>query len=275
MGLEEHISGEDQLLEKPLDLAATSKNPLAELIQDARRSSRLCECEGRKDMTDHQLNRGKDCGSTSCSGLPMALVLTETTQKLLDKLLESAGTTVDVNIWGAWCQEVLRATKEELRFAEPKKQDIRTVVSQSPFASPSGGSSRTRATPSPQTRRARRPPSLYDGPARRRLGVRAPHAGHARAHARGQRTRACERGEPRLQGKESRNKTVQAVGGPRGRALHADVAANDIGERHRDPRWPCWSRAIHGNISIGLWSWPWQRKRSVDAPCSRFRFRRH
>ncbi|EKM50640.1 uncharacterized protein PHACADRAFT_213538 [Phanerochaete carnosa HHB-10118-sp] len=164
--LEKHISGEDQLVEKPLDLAATSRQPLSELLINAQKSARLCECEGRKDMTDRTLSRCKDCGSTSCSkcggrpehnpevidvvknqrlspslfarelksSLPMALILSEITQELLDDLKKRTDVDVSAKVWEGWSEAVLRAAKEELRFAEPKRQDIWIVAYQSNFA---------------------------------------------------------------------------------------------------------------------------------------------
>ena len=62
------LSVEDQLVKKPLNLTAAEEGSLPDLLQDAQRSSRLCQCEGRKDMTDRVLNRCSDCGS-SCSSL--------------------------------------------------------------------------------------------------------------------------------------------------------------------------------------------------------------
>src|SRR5882762_8141630 len=63
---QEHMTGEDQLLERPLDLSTTTNRQLSILLTDAMKSVRLCECEGRKDITERQLMRCKDCGSSSC-----------------------------------------------------------------------------------------------------------------------------------------------------------------------------------------------------------------
>ena len=65
--IEAHISGEEQLEKKPLDLAASESTlSLQGILEEAARSVRLCGCEGRKDMTERTLNRCADCGSTSC-----------------------------------------------------------------------------------------------------------------------------------------------------------------------------------------------------------------
>ncbi|KAI0339611.1 hypothetical protein BDW22DRAFT_1335785 [Trametopsis cervina] len=165
--LEDHISGEDRLVEKPLDLAAANAaRSMAELLADATKSIRLCECEGRKDMTTRQLQRCADCGATSCikcggrpkhnfepidlvahprlppsdferelkASLPMALVLSSVTQKLLDKLREESGAQIPSGLWKQWCAAVLRAAAEELHFAESKRQEIWSVVYESPSA---------------------------------------------------------------------------------------------------------------------------------------------
>lgn len=154
--IEEHISGEEQLTEEPLDLVTTSETSLDSLLEDAHKSVRLCDCEGRKDMTDRQLNRCKGCGSSSCvrcggkpehdfepidiakhprlsptvfaktlkSTLPMSLKLTNVTQGLLDGLKAKSDYNIPDKRWRPWCKAVLRSVSEELRFVEPKRQEI-------------------------------------------------------------------------------------------------------------------------------------------------------
>ncbi len=166
ISVEDHVSGENQLLEKPLDLSATSARSLADLLIDAHKSARLCECEGRKDMTDRTLNRCEDCGSSSCikcggrpehnfkaidlvtnprllpstfakelkSTLPMALQLANVSQELLDNLKETSGVDVLKKRWEGWCEAVLRVAKHELRFVEPRRQEIWVAAYQSPAA---------------------------------------------------------------------------------------------------------------------------------------------
>ncbi|EKM51831.1 uncharacterized protein PHACADRAFT_187226 [Phanerochaete carnosa HHB-10118-sp] len=51
----------------PASLAATSQNPLTELLVDVQMNARLREYKGRKHMTDRVLNHYKDCGWMSCS----------------------------------------------------------------------------------------------------------------------------------------------------------------------------------------------------------------
>jgi hypothetical protein len=163
---EDLIAGEEQLHQKTLDLSTTNKRRLSDLLIDASKSSRLCECEGRENMTTRQLNRCVDCGTSSCqkcggrpehrtqlidvvanprlspltfakelkSALPMCLSLTKVTQKTLDGLKDAAGVDIPDKRWTAWSKAVLRAVGSELYFVEPKRQEIWSVVYESPTA---------------------------------------------------------------------------------------------------------------------------------------------
>ena len=152
----DHITGEDQLTEQPLDLSTTVDQALPLIIAHSMRSVRLCECEGRKDITERQLNRCKDCGWTSCtkcggrpehnyeaidviaeprvapsifnrsfkSFLPMCLIFSDVTAELLDSLREQADVSIPSKRWSAWRSAVSEAAKLELRFVETKRQEI-------------------------------------------------------------------------------------------------------------------------------------------------------
>jgi hypothetical protein len=165
--VEKRIVGEDELVQRPLDLSVTTDRSVHELLEDADKSSRLCECEGRKDITTRELKRCADCGSSSCikcggrpehnlhpidtnanprlapatfmrelkSTLPMCLSVSGITLELLDDLKASAGVTIPEKRWRGWRAAVLRAAKFELRFVEPKRQEIWSAVYQSPVAS--------------------------------------------------------------------------------------------------------------------------------------------
>ncbi|PCH36338.1 hypothetical protein WOLCODRAFT_166855 [Wolfiporia cocos MD-104 SS10] len=164
--VEGHVSGEGQLIERPLDLASTEPVPLNRLLANAEKSARLCECEGRKDITDRVINRCLDCGSSSCvkcggrpehnfepvdvmanprlppltfarelkSTLPMSLSLSNVSQQHLDGLKAASGVDIPAKRWSAWCAAVLRAAQQELRFVEPKRQEIWVATYQSPVA---------------------------------------------------------------------------------------------------------------------------------------------
>ncbi|KAI9062495.1 hypothetical protein FKP32DRAFT_1593141 [Trametes sanguinea] len=162
-----HITGEDQLSEKPLDLAASaSQMTLQGILEQAERSARLCSCEGRKDMTERMLNRCADCGSTSCvkcggrpehnfqpidlkanprlppstfekdlkAVLPMSLTISNVSKALLDKLAQANQVDTSSARWTGWRAAVLRAAEKEMRFVEPKRQEIWSIVYQSPTA---------------------------------------------------------------------------------------------------------------------------------------------
>ncbi|KAI0831805.1 hypothetical protein BC628DRAFT_1311075 [Trametes gibbosa] len=162
-----HITGEEQLADKPLDLAASASGmTLQGILEQAERSARLCSCEGRKDMTDRMLNRCVDCDSTSCvkcggrpehnfqpidlkahprlspssfekdlkAVLPMSLAISNVSQAILDDLAEENEVDTSSNRWTSWRTAVLRATEKEMRFVEPKRQEIWSVVYQSPTA---------------------------------------------------------------------------------------------------------------------------------------------
>ncbi|KAL4062601.1 hypothetical protein J3A83DRAFT_4381778 [Scleroderma citrinum] len=166
LDIEDHISGHEQLVERPLDLSATRSNAVETVLTHAQRSVRLCHCEGRKDITARDLLRCKDCGSSSCkkcagrpehnfgpldvqtvsrlppsafvrelkSILPMCLSITGITEQCLDDLRASAGVSIPEKRWVNWRAAVLRATGSELRFVEPKRQEIWSAVYQSPTA---------------------------------------------------------------------------------------------------------------------------------------------
>jgi hypothetical protein len=164
--IEDHVVGEDQLLSKPLDLSVTNASSLSDLLINADKSARLCDCEGRTDITTRKLFRCNDCGASSCtkcggrpehnpvavdtilhprlhpsefsdqlkSTLPMCLAFDGLSQQLLDELKGDAEVTIPTKLWTAWSHSVLRIPKAELRFVEPKRQDIWIASYESPHA---------------------------------------------------------------------------------------------------------------------------------------------
>ncbi|KAI0738504.1 hypothetical protein C8Q80DRAFT_1113269 [Daedaleopsis nitida] len=165
--VEAHITGEEQLEQKPLDLAASaSQMTLQGILEEAHYSARLCSCEGRKDMTDRLLSRCVDCDSTSCvkcggrpehnydpidlkahprlspstfeqdlkALLPMSLTVSNVSEELLNKLAEANDVETTGARWTEWCEAVLRAIEQELRFVEAKRQETWSIVYQSSVA---------------------------------------------------------------------------------------------------------------------------------------------
>lgn len=162
--VESHISGVEQLVEKPLDLLKVEERQLSRILEDAVKSVRLCACEGRKDITDRELKKCKDCGATSCvkcggrpehsfetidvktnprlspssfardlkSLLPMSLSFSQVTPELLNGLKEQASVDIPEKRWTAWSTAVIQATQMELRFVELKRQDLWSATYESP-----------------------------------------------------------------------------------------------------------------------------------------------
>ncbi|CAK5267657.1 unnamed protein product [Mycena citricolor] len=152
------VIGEDKLVSRSLDLSAASSDcSLPELLKLAHESARLCMCEGRTDITSRPINRCKDCGSTSCircggrpehnaslvtetrvhpskfadqikATLPMCLAFEGISKELLDALKG------DDDYSESWAVSVQRIAQAELRFIEPKRQEIWVACYQSPFA---------------------------------------------------------------------------------------------------------------------------------------------
>ncbi|KAJ7043711.1 hypothetical protein C8F04DRAFT_1218730 [Mycena alexandri] len=162
----EDVVGEEQLSSRLLDLSVTNASSLPDLLVGADRSSRLCECEGRTDITTRKLFRCSDCEASSCtkcggrpehtpvvvdtaahprlhpsefadqlkSTLPMCLSFGGLDQELLDELKSEVEVTISNKVWSAWCDSVKRISGTELRFVEPKRQDIWIASYESPHA---------------------------------------------------------------------------------------------------------------------------------------------
>ncbi|KAJ8095250.1 hypothetical protein PM082_010473 [Marasmius tenuissimus] len=162
--VDDHVVGEQDLVYHPLDLSVTKSHTLPDLLKSASKSVRLCQCEGRTDMTDRPLFRCVDCDTSSCkkcggrpehnpipidedrvppsefdrilkSTLPMCLSFSGVTQTLLDELQSQYGCDIESKIWDKWSAAVLRASTSELRFVELKRQEIWSAVYRSPTAS--------------------------------------------------------------------------------------------------------------------------------------------
>ncbi|KAJ8456991.1 hypothetical protein ONZ45_g18498 [Pleurotus djamor] len=161
--IEDRICGEEALVEQPLDLSATGSRTLADLLKDADKSARLCFCEGRVGQTTRQLSRCSDCQTSFCrrcggrpehnpspisperlapsefarelkGTLPMAVVLEGVSRELLDRLKKELKLDIPEKRWDKWVSAVVRASEHELRFVEPKRQEIWTAVYSSPVA---------------------------------------------------------------------------------------------------------------------------------------------
>ena len=163
-----HITGEEQLSTSPLDLVTTQHIPIRRLLEDASRSVRLCECEGRSgfDLTPDQAQKCRECEFTSClkcgqkpthdyhslqdfqrlhpsifeklvkQALPMRLRVEGITDDLLDSLRESkSASQIKERTWKMWADAVRKATADiELKFHLLKRQEIWSASYESPHA---------------------------------------------------------------------------------------------------------------------------------------------
>ena len=77
------ITGEDQLVSKPLSLATDGKACLKKLCEAAKLSSRRCVCEGREQIAQDILTCS-DCGHSACkrcAGQPEHSYIPDTTSQ--------------------------------------------------------------------------------------------------------------------------------------------------------------------------------------------------
>ncbi|KZV96801.1 hypothetical protein EXIGLDRAFT_833373 [Exidia glandulosa HHB12029] len=162
--LDSHITGEDQLVERELDLSLADVHSFATLLQHAHQSRRLCTCEGRTDMTTKGLQECSDCGATSCvscggrprhsyvpidmeqhprlspadfsnelkRALPMCLALSGIEEALvaIQSDIDAAKQADDdfEERFDPWRQALVEAASGDLRFAGLKRQQIWSAV---------------------------------------------------------------------------------------------------------------------------------------------------
>jgi hypothetical protein len=162
----DNVIGTEELQHQPLSLSGNEKYDLSSILEDAEKSSRLCGCEGRTDMTKRELFRCEDCATTFCKKcggrpehnaelidlnkfprihpsdfartlkgvLPMCLSLSNVTADLLEKLKDEQSLSIPETRWMEWREAVVRGSTTELRFVECKRQEIWSAVYQSPHA---------------------------------------------------------------------------------------------------------------------------------------------
>jgi hypothetical protein len=160
-----HIRGERQLVENVLDLATFKKTPVASVLQDARRSSRLCLCEGRALMASNRLQRCKHCHHTTClkcggnpkhdyallptevvasrlppgefenslkDTLPMRIRVAGISGGALENIKNASATQISSKDWMQLVRAIEPALGVELRFHSLKRAEIWTVFYDSP-----------------------------------------------------------------------------------------------------------------------------------------------
>lgn len=163
--ISKRISGDEQLIESALDLFTTENMPLDKIIDGAQRSRRLCQCEGREQMTSNKLNICLDCGFSSCEkcggrpehnyvpydgtdsrivpaaygkllkrALPMRLKLGGIDEDALEELRKQVSIQVSDQHWKIWKNGIIRALAGELRFRNLKRQEMWSATYEAPSA---------------------------------------------------------------------------------------------------------------------------------------------
>jgi hypothetical protein len=151
----DRIEGDEKLDWNPLHLLPLKKSyDLEELLDRAKASARLCECEGRNGTTERPLTRCIVCDHTSCSkcggrpehvtetlhrerispsifstelkaALPMCISFSSISEDTLEDLRREAGyeklSTEESSRWKIWKAAVLRAVSEDAQFVELKR----------------------------------------------------------------------------------------------------------------------------------------------------------
>ncbi|KXN87439.1 Putative SWI/SNF-like matrix-associated actin-dependent [Leucoagaricus sp. SymC.cos] len=162
----DNVVGAEALRHQPLNLSGDQEHLLSSVLEEAEKSSRLCSCEGRTDMTKRELFRCEDCVTTFCKKcggrpehnpkpidvvenprlhpadfattlkgiLPMCLSLTSVTGDLLEGLKSQENVNIPEARWKKWTEAVVRGCTNELRFVECKRQEIWSVMYRSPYA---------------------------------------------------------------------------------------------------------------------------------------------
>ncbi|KAJ3042658.1 hypothetical protein HDV00_006937 [Rhizophlyctis rosea] len=159
------VVGEEMLDAQPLDLATASGVRVGNVLKDAMRSARYCECEGRTGTSNEPIQICSDCSFTSCQkcgkrpehnytvmkdlmrvdpakfereitkAIPMRVNVRGVDAELLDSCKSAAEADVDGSMWLTWRRSVLEAIPEaEFRFKSVKRQDIWLVMYDSPTA---------------------------------------------------------------------------------------------------------------------------------------------
>lgn len=162
------ISGIEELEERPLDLSTKESLDIETLLGEAKRSSRLCICEGRTDITANNILVCQECAHTSCekcggrpehhyepyqdtnnrisplqfeekikSVLPMRLIVGGISADILDVLKNNhpdISAKVATNEWKIFQECMVYAVKSEFRFMGLKRQEIWSATYDAPGA---------------------------------------------------------------------------------------------------------------------------------------------
>ena len=161
------MHGEENLIQRELNLNDFVQAPVKLMLLEARRSLRLCVCEGRLALTSRTIQRCRLCGYTSCAkcggnpqhqyelltneevdlritpaafqnslknALPMRLSLTGLTDLVLSEIHDNHSKSVVKSDWTKLMQGIASALEAELRFYYLKRAEVWTAVYDSPYS---------------------------------------------------------------------------------------------------------------------------------------------
>ncbi|KAI9092807.1 hypothetical protein DFS34DRAFT_583593 [Phlyctochytrium arcticum] len=159
----ENIKGDEHCKTSTLSLGSFDHLPPAELLHLAQRTSRLCFCEGRGNISSHPIQKCTQCAATSCTkcgirpeheytlldssdrlppaefesrliaALPMRLKIRGFEEDELERVKALNG-PVDKKDWNLWRDAVVEGLKYEFRFRRVKRQDHWVVHYDTPSA---------------------------------------------------------------------------------------------------------------------------------------------
>lgn len=166
--LSSRIAGIEELQERSLDLSTKVSLDIETLLKEAKRSSRLCVCEGRTDITANKILVCQECAHTSCekcggrpehiyepyedtdnrispmqfeekikSVLPMRLMINGISVDTLHALKDGypdIAEIIDPGEWTIFRDCLVYAIKSEFRFMSLKRQEIWSATYDAPEA---------------------------------------------------------------------------------------------------------------------------------------------
>ena len=163
------FSGEEKLRLKHINLSGFNHEPIQSILSDARRSIRLCICEGRALVSpiSRRFQRCKLCSHTTCvrcggnpsheydiiskeelanrippsqfenrlkDVLPMRVHLAGLSAEILDEMKSGISAAVSPSTWEVFTKSVLSALRVEVRFHSLKRAETWTVYYESPVS---------------------------------------------------------------------------------------------------------------------------------------------